>query len=690
LQRSAARVVRFVLLSPEADAAGEPASAALARLEVLQARLAAGWASLAGAGEVALELAWTHRPGRDAPFYRELLGRQASFLGAAPGRVSNSLRIGLRELPEALGDEAEGGPAFDAVEVLVGLCEQREGPEEEALAGERIADAWARLREARPAPLRTDFATVLSRRNHARVEEIVRAYERSGIGRCRLIPLHREPTLLPPYGARDELTATEVVAALQRAAELSLASGAATRLEPIRRLVRHARALHDPRVSFRFHDRRSWEQTYLVNGRGEVFGRPEAGDGGPAYGDLLHAPLQQIVTSAAHQRSIAASERRMAAACAPCRFYGVCTGGPVAEAPASAGPACAVVRPMLELVERRLCAGGEAPRRPSVAPAALDAHEPAPAALRPGVSVRFATEEAAGVASRFLLSAGTIAASARPGPRYHVGALVPAEPWRSPTAAELSVLAAPGSRDGAAWRRAEDVAVLALPQDVLSPLASICEQCGLYDPDPAAAGSPTRHRDWERAQRALAEHLRPWRLEDRPIDATVVYRSEPGLTTVTRIDRGKPDEEVHVGLHVDSWEGVSLRGRERVRNRICVNLSRRERHFLFVNQTLPAMMRTLGLADSDDLEPLSLFAGHRFLRRHPTYPVVKLTIRPGEAYVAPTGNVVHDGGSAPGREPDVALHLLGYFVVPGAAAGAENPRLRRSAATSGSRPRKAR
>lgn len=34
---------------------------------------------------------------------------------------------------------------------------------------------------------------------------------------------------------------------------------------------------------------------------------------------------------------------------------------------------------------------------------------------------------------------------------------------------------------------------------------------------------------------------------------------------------------------------------------------------------------------------------HAFLRKYPEYPVMRLAVMPGEAYIAPTENMIHDG-----------------------------------------------
>ena len=47
------------------------------------------------------------------------------------------------------------------------------------------------------------------------------------------------------------------------------------------------------------------------------------------------------------------------------------------------------------------------------------------------------------------------------------------------------------------------------------------------------------------------------------------------------------------------------------------------------------------------------------MRAFPDYPVVRLTIRPGEAYIAPTENLIHDGSTLGMTSPDLALHMIG-------------------------------
>jgi hypothetical protein len=51
------------------------------------------------------------------------------------------------------------------------------------------------------------------------------------------------------------------------------------------------------------------------------------------------------------------------------------------------------------------------------------------------------------------------------------------------------------------------------------------------------------------------------------------------------------------------------------------------------------------------------------MRQFPTYPVLRLRVKPGEAYIAPTDNLIHDGSSVGKQFPDITIHNLGYFGV---------------------------
>jgi hypothetical protein len=117
----------------------------------------------------------------------------------------------------------------------------------------------------------------------------------------------------------------------------------------------------------------------------------------------------------------------------------------------------------------------------------------------------------------------------------------------------------------------------------------------------------------------------------------------------------------HVGLHVDSWFDTPLSLREHSQNRICVNAGRSPRHFLFINLGLARMNAILNGTDLSQMAYYGSDLGHEFMAAFPGYPVVRLTIQPGEAYIAPTENIIHDGSTLGMVHQDLAIHLIGSF-----------------------------
>ena len=101
----------------------------------------------------------------------------------------------------------------------------------------------------------------------------------------------------------------------------------------------------------------------------------------------------------------------------------------------------------------------------------------------------------------------------------------------------------------------------------------------------------------------------------------------------------------YVGLHVDSWDRKPIQHRSESKTRICANIGSEDRYFLFVNQSVGDMLAWLeeGGCRIRGSSPNQI--GKLFMSKFPGYPVIKLRVGPGEAYVAPTENILHDGCS---------------------------------------------
>jgi hypothetical protein len=118
-----------------------------------------------------------------------------------------------------------------------------------------------------------------------------------------------------------------------------------------------------------------------------------------------------------------------------------------------------------------------------------------------------------------------------------------------------------------------------------------------------------------------------------------------------------------LGLHFDSWMRLPPDQRSDAPNRLCLNLGREARYLLFVNVQMAGILRTL-FAGQPPQNAGATDLGRLFLQRFSDFPVISLRIDPGEAYIAPTENMIHDGCTANATTPDIALTLLGRFRAP--------------------------
>lgn len=135
-----------------------------------------------------------------------------------------------------------------------------------------------------------------------------------------------------------------------------------------------------------------------------------------------------------------------------------------------------------------------------------------------------------------------------------------------------------------------------------------------------------------------------------------IGRDHPGLITMTRA----VDQDARIGLHFDRWDNLSVDELEASSNRISINLGPSDRYFIFLNQTAAGMAAILereGLRVARDVRAIGL----AFMSAFPDYPIVKIRLRPGDAYIAPTENILHDGTSFEVVETNHYLSLRGRF-----------------------------
>lgn len=129
-----------------------------------------------------------------------------------------------------------------------------------------------------------------------------------------------------------------------------------------------------------------------------------------------------------------------------------------------------------------------------------------------------------------------------------------------------------------------------------------------------------------------------------------------GLTTVTF----NKDMRCRIGLHVDSWYPAPINLRHYSPSRLCINIGESSRWFLFVNRSLFQMADDLGLNSTYESLGVNDLIDD-FFTRFPSYPVIRIQVQPGEAYIAATEQIIHDASTISMDTPDLTYTYHGYF-----------------------------
>ena len=236
---------------------------------------------------------------------------------------------------------------------------------------------------------------------------------------------------------------------------------------------------------------------------------------------------------------------------------------------------------------------------------------------------------------------------------YKPGAIVPRSPWKSLSPSEANLL----TRTTSAVRT-DFVSVVRPPTDLVEQIRTLVGDAGSgrFVPDFTARNGNAELVE-SVADRLAESFCAP--LRDRRTLGLDIERREPG--TVTR----DLSDNLKLGLHIDTWSKSHRADLLAAPNRMCLNIGTQSRYLIFSNILYHDALRLLG--DHPDLDRRTPTDNARwFLALTPHYPVVRVEIRPGEAYIAPTDNLIHDGMNDGSAEPDVKFSVLGHFpFVPG-------------------------
>jgi len=241
---------------------------------------------------------------------------------------------------------------------------------------------------------------------------------------------------------------------------------------------------------------------------------------------------------------------------------------------------------------------------------------------------------------RIELSSGTRAAEIQAtdepvrGVSYEEGARLPRDPWRRPTEEEITGLVM-SERPS---KMATSVVILKLPDELRDDLQRI--------------------RSHPEFQKILGDFRTVCEL-GQPVHCIGPSRNPANLKTVTY----NQDTRQYNGLHVDNWDQLDLESRHLATNRICVNIGQNDRYFLFLPFSLMDIARALSDEMGSDWEPPGrpTVIGRQFMEKYPEIPIVRCRLRPGEAYIAPTENLVHDGSSVGQGDIDRQFTIRGHI-----------------------------
>ncbi|BDC48877.1 hypothetical protein F183_A11930 [Bryobacterales bacterium F-183] len=238
-------------------------------------------------------------------------------------------------------------------------------------------------------------------------------------------------------------------------------------------------------------------------------------------------------------------------------------------------------------------------------------------------------------------------------PEYEEGAAVPLDPFALPDqtcAAEFGPWRSPAPHS------VNFIGLFPLPNVLDCSFRSALLQVSTYKEVMAILDTPEFHSFCNNVTRTLTTVLNV----DGPIELKGISMKAPGMSTVT-VDNSSG---LRVGLHLDSNDRKSVYERDQCRNRLSINLGLGSRYLLFQNLTVGEIIDLLGKKGMRDIHPQICSGIARLFRATaPEVPVLRLRIDPGEAYVAPTENIIHDASTIGSTQNDFSLSLLGNFTI---------------------------
>lgn len=237
---------------------------------------------------------------------------------------------------------------------------------------------------------------------------------------------------------------------------------------------------------------------------------------------------------------------------------------------------------------------------------------------------------------------------------YQENAFIPNKPWRSINSNQLDMVYCDKEKSDPKM----NLSIIKLPDSVIEEV----QMLGIPDIRSASdlvSLKKDRPIDYIRTLDKIYQFKSQYSLSNEPMEKLGIIVNESNRQTVT-----VQDNKFVLGMHIDSWDRSNFHELNMASNRICINLGRNERHFLFVNLTLSRIYSLV-----KDYYPVNVETEEKwrsklivkFFSLFPDYPILKVRIHPFEAYIAPTENIIHDGCTEGNTEMDIDITTRGHF-----------------------------
>ncbi len=286
-------------------------------------------------------------------FYWQVFDLQHKIFNRANDRVTNGVQTNLTLLdPERLRLLAEG---FDSVGVSIDLFGDLRVDRNGRSSQEKVLENMDVLANA---GINFGCITVLTKHGIDRIPAIYEFYKTMDLP-VRILPLFKGA--FAEQHAGFEISARETLTAYKELFDLWIADEQIVSISPISDAIEQVLTHYNPQSPTFFYDKREWESIYLVNTDGEVYSYADAYEIDRSHGNIFTDSLAKLIDSSSHEQAIVAAESRIEQTCLDCKYFGSCSGYPIAEGSReytevdlNGTPQCIVERGILEYIEARL------------------------------------------------------------------------------------------------------------------------------------------------------------------------------------------------------------------------------------------------------------------------------------------------------------------------------------------------